>query len=199
MDSQDRYNSVFATRLRELIESRHITITSLAEELGITRQAVSNYTYGGGQPTVDKLKKICDYFSVSADYLLGLDDYMYREHFVVTAQDMGLSEVAASFLEDEHYKNNSRISNVLNLMVESESFSTFAFAMENYLEGVELIKKQNTLGPDEVINLIDLPSDDDLQIRKFILNEVFNKMLDKIYTKYDLEWRKKNGKYKEKS
>ncbi len=67
----DRYNDVFPTRLRELIEKNDTTITAVAKKLGISRQAVSQYTMGQGQPNADKLVQIAEYFEVSCDWLVG--------------------------------------------------------------------------------------------------------------------------------
>lgn len=72
MAGDDKYFGVFPTRLRGLIESRKTTITALANVLKISRQSVSQYQDGTGQPNVDKLCKIAQHFNVSTDYLVGL-------------------------------------------------------------------------------------------------------------------------------
>lgn len=72
MPGDDKYFGVFPTRLRGLIESRKTTITALANVLKISRQSVSQYQDGTGQPNVDKLCKIAQHFNVSTDYLVGL-------------------------------------------------------------------------------------------------------------------------------
>lgn len=71
MASQDKYNAPFPTNLRAILEERGVTITALANALGISRQAVSQYADGTGQPNADKLTRIADYFGVSTDWLLG--------------------------------------------------------------------------------------------------------------------------------
>lgn len=72
MQNDEKYFGVFPTRLRALLEEKKTTITALANELRISRQSVSQYQDGTGQPNVDKLCKIAKYFNVSADYLVGL-------------------------------------------------------------------------------------------------------------------------------
>ena len=72
MAGDDKYFGVVPTRLRGLIESRKTTITALANVLKISRQSVSQYQDGTGQPNVDKLCKIAQHFNVSTDYLVGL-------------------------------------------------------------------------------------------------------------------------------
>ena len=42
----------------------------LAEQIGVSRQAVSRWESGTAKPDADKILAICDQFGVSADYLL---------------------------------------------------------------------------------------------------------------------------------
>ena len=65
-------NSVFAQRLKAIMKEKGVTQQQLAEQLHMTRQAVSLYLTGQALPAIDKLLTITDYFNVSADYLLGL-------------------------------------------------------------------------------------------------------------------------------
>lgn len=72
--SKAQHESIFALRLRSLLSQDGETITSLARKLGVSRQAVSQYTYGKTQPNADKLIIIAEHFGVSVDYLLGFSD-----------------------------------------------------------------------------------------------------------------------------
>lgn len=66
----DGYNKTFPRILRELIEKNNTTIQAVANQIGITRQAVSQYCNGETQPNGETLLKIADCFGVSCDYLL---------------------------------------------------------------------------------------------------------------------------------
>lgn len=60
--------------MRNLIELRKeqkLTQSNMAEVLGISRQAYSNYEAGKRQPDNEILLKLAEYFNVSVDYLLG--------------------------------------------------------------------------------------------------------------------------------
>ena len=74
MVTQEKYNATFPTNLRKLIEPKDVTITALAHELKVSRQAVSQYQDGSTQPNLQKLAEIAKYFGVSVDWLLGLTD-----------------------------------------------------------------------------------------------------------------------------
>ncbi len=67
----DGYDSPFATRLRELIETPGISQAKVAEHVGVTRQAISSYSLGTSVPDIDKLVSIAEFFDVSTEYLLG--------------------------------------------------------------------------------------------------------------------------------
>lgn len=60
----------FHEKLQELRKSRGLTQEELAEALYVSRAAVSKWESGRGYPSIDSLKEISGYFSVSIDDLL---------------------------------------------------------------------------------------------------------------------------------
>lgn len=60
----------FSEKLQELRESRNLTQEELAEALFVSRTAVSKWESGRGYPSIDSLKEISRYFSVTIDDLL---------------------------------------------------------------------------------------------------------------------------------
>lgn len=62
---------MFYTIYKELCEEKKIKPSRVAEEIGISRAAVTNWKKNGYTPQGDVLQKIADYFNVSIDYLLG--------------------------------------------------------------------------------------------------------------------------------
>ena len=65
---------IFSERLSELMKEQDITQEKLANDLGIKRQTVSLYKNGQSTPDAAQLKNIATFFSVSADWLLGLSN-----------------------------------------------------------------------------------------------------------------------------
>lgn len=61
-------------KLKQLRKDKGKTLKEVAKEIGISLSAYSNYEQGIREPSYDILKKICDYFEVTADYLLGRED-----------------------------------------------------------------------------------------------------------------------------
>lgn len=96
---QDNYNSVFAKRLRELIETSGVSQAELANSVGVTRQAINSYTLGNTVPNSDVLTNIAKYFDVSADYLLGLTDVKSNDTTVKSiCEEIGLSDKSVNLL-----------------------------------------------------------------------------------------------------
>ena len=60
----------FHEKLQELRKSRGLTQEELAEALYVSRAAVSKWESGRGYPSIDSLKEISGYFSVTIDDLL---------------------------------------------------------------------------------------------------------------------------------
>jgi len=60
----------FGEKLLELRNSKGITQEELAEALFVSRAAISKWESGRGYPSIDSLKEISRFFSVSIDELL---------------------------------------------------------------------------------------------------------------------------------
>lgn len=60
----------FHEKLQELRKRRGLTQEELAEELFVSRTAISKWESGRGYPNIESLKEISAYFSVSIDDLL---------------------------------------------------------------------------------------------------------------------------------
>ena len=63
----------FNEKLQELRKNRGLTQEELAEALYVSRTAVSKWESGRGYPSIDSLKEISSYFSVSLDELLSAE------------------------------------------------------------------------------------------------------------------------------
>ena len=78
------------TRLKELIEEKGITQKALAEDLGFPLQTFNNYVRGEREPGIDTIGLLCDYFQVTADYLLCRSSVPYQ---AVSVEDARLLKV----------------------------------------------------------------------------------------------------------
>lgn len=67
-------------RLSELRKSRNLTQKDLAENLQLGEKEIWRYENVPSNPTGLTLTKLARYFSVTTDYLLGLDDSPNRQN-----------------------------------------------------------------------------------------------------------------------
>ena len=64
-----------AERIRELRKKASLTQEQFGQIFGIVKATVSSYETGTSVPDDETKKRICKYFQVSCDYLIGLTDY----------------------------------------------------------------------------------------------------------------------------
>lgn len=65
---------IFIKRLNKLLKENNITKYKLAKDIGVSKQAVLLWCDGVNEPKISYLKSIAEYFDVTADYLIGLED-----------------------------------------------------------------------------------------------------------------------------
>lgn len=65
---------MLGSRINELRIASGWSQVQLAEKLNISKQTVSNWENDNIQPSIEMLVRIANLFSVSTDYLLGLDN-----------------------------------------------------------------------------------------------------------------------------
>lgn len=124
------YNSYFPSVLRKMMRDYSVTQDELANQLGISRQAVSQYMNGNTRPDICSFKKIVDYFNehkninYSLDNWLGTQNISYNcsQHGIVSLDSLNLSPEAFSNLLA--YRNKSEI-NTINFILENNELIEF--------------------------------------------------------------------------
>ena len=66
----------FNEKLQELRKNKGLTQEELAEALYVSRTAISKWESGRGYPSIDSLKEIAKYFSVTIDEILSSDEVL---------------------------------------------------------------------------------------------------------------------------
>jgi len=64
----------YRIRLRELRESRDLKQVTLGNVIGKSQQGYNHIETGRAELKIDDLRKICLFYGVSADYIIGLTD-----------------------------------------------------------------------------------------------------------------------------
>ena len=61
-------------RLKELRLERGLTQKQVGDAMGVNDKTIGQYERGDRQPDFAMLRKLCEYFCVTADYMLGWVD-----------------------------------------------------------------------------------------------------------------------------
>lgn len=128
----DKYNEILPSRIRALIADSGATQNQIAKEIGVTRQSISQYCDGSTVPNADKLLKLAQYFSVSADYLLGITNAKTIDKDVqFICEYTGLNESVIASLADRELPNY--IAELLNLFSKSYQTEYLCKSIINYI------------------------------------------------------------------
>ena len=79
-------NNDFSRSLALLRRERNVSQREAARELGISQALLSHYENGAREPGLSFVRKACDYYHVSADFLLGRS--MDREGTTIGAEEL---------------------------------------------------------------------------------------------------------------
>lgn len=92
------YYLPFPTRLRQLMDDTGASQQTLADYVGVTRQAVAQWKDGKTIPDMYNFKRIVEFFKVPYEYLLGDTDSTVHENLAL-ADSLGLSDDAIEVLQ----------------------------------------------------------------------------------------------------
>jgi len=106
---KEAYNSCFPTRLRILLDRMDETQGKLADAIGVKRQSIGQWKDGTTTPDVISLRKIAEYYDVSADYLIGLKDTPEKTDELLAEK---IKELESQIIEIAEI--NNRLSRILS-------------------------------------------------------------------------------------
>lgn len=114
----------FQERLSLLIKESGKSQRELAESVGVTKQSISLYVSGKRTPDVNTLDRMCTYFHVTADYLLGRSDSRSSniEDGAINAIT-GLSNEAIKVLKNLKDSDANNVLEAINLFIVQEKLN----------------------------------------------------------------------------
>ncbi|WP_173214357.1 MULTISPECIES: helix-turn-helix transcriptional regulator [unclassified Streptococcus] len=102
-------------RIKELAKKQGLSINSLEEKLGYSRNTI--YNLKNSKPSTERISEIADYFNVSTDYLLGRTDNPVIARDTVTKTEIDFKKDAAeSFFYDGHELNDEDLDLISSLL-----------------------------------------------------------------------------------
>lgn len=82
----------FGSRLKELRNEKKFSQKQVAEDMGISITTISQYENDSRFPNEEILKRLCLYYQISSDYLLGLTDVKHSPMSKEEAKEMMMPE-----------------------------------------------------------------------------------------------------------
>lgn len=104
-------------RLRDLREARNLKQTDVANALCISNKILSSYERNISVPTIDNLKHLCEFYNVSADYLLQIELEKTEPSSSETSAPMLISPEQKKLLSYFERLNAENKEAVLGLMI----------------------------------------------------------------------------------
>lgn len=158
----------FYEKLQELRKSRDLTQEELADALYVSRTAISKWESGRGYPSIDSLKEISRYFSVSIDDLLS-------------------GEKLLSLAEKENKQNIRSICDMLFGIVDMCSLMLIVLPLypntvDGYIYSVNLAAYSQTSALNRLIYWTVFIALTVMGIVKIVLSKSGNEKYDKIVT-----------------
>jgi len=133
MDSNEPYFWPFPRRMRLLIDETRVSQQEIADYVGVSRQAVSQWKDGKTIPDMYNFKKIAEFFKVPMEYLYGETDSKIKEYLAL-ADSIGLSDKAIDKLQAWAKEKPSGLSfpltEILSDIIADSSFDEFIERMQ---------------------------------------------------------------------
>ncbi len=131
----------FGERLKSLRAEKGISQKVLADELGISKGAVSFYETCQNAPDIEILEAVSNYFKVSYDYLLGRTlNKTVNANLKEVCDYTGLSEKAIEIICRISKSPDFLYSNALNLILSSPYFALLILGIRQWLNNLDLLK-----------------------------------------------------------
>lgn len=93
---------MIAEKIKFLREQKNYTQTELAKKLGITRSSVNAWEMGISVPSTQYIVELSNIFSVTTDYLLGVNKTSAIDISGLTEQDIEMIYTLAEYLKSKN-------------------------------------------------------------------------------------------------
>lgn len=173
--ANEKYKAPFATAIRSLMVENGTTQDDLADNIGKTRQTVSQYVNGISEPGYDTLVKIADYFDVSTDFLLGRTQDKNRLPSAI--DQLGISDSVAEWLKSLAKKSvsDSAFTSNANHILENRTFQGLVHNLRIYEEALKAKKTYDYL-------MQQICHDDFKKMRKTLWSKINSIVSSNVYS-----------------
>lgn len=150
-------SNIFASNLKKIRKDNNISQEQLAEELGVSRQAISKWESSVAYPEMDKIISLCDKFNLNIDDLLHRD---IREIKGEEERKNNLNKYIDSFLnfitDTINMFSNMNLKSKIKCLVEQVIIILFLLLVSNIIGGMGnyIISSLFKFLPDDIYNVL---------------------------------------------
>ena len=134
MNDKDSYFHPFPKRLRLLFDETRVSQQEVADFVGVSRQAVSQWKDGKTIPDCYNFKKVAEFFQVPLEYLYGDTESKVKENQAL-AESLGFSDFTIKKLR--HWEKLSyfdiSFTQLLSRIIETDGFNSFIIQSESVI------------------------------------------------------------------
>lgn len=168
---------VTGKKIMELRKQKNLTQMELADHMGVSYQAVSNWERGNSMPDISKLPELAELFDCSVDYLLGNSKETQLIKQVIKGEDINLEEedVLGTVASAAPIMRPEQTENIVDKVIESndhidiESIIAIApFVGSDYLD--KLLEKVDAV---KDIKLV-------VSLAPFLSTKTINKLVNRL-------------------
>ncbi len=134
-------NDNFSIRLTDLRREKKVSQKEAAAQLGVSQALLSHYEKGIRECGLDFLKKACDYYDVTSDYLLGITDSrhgfndIYNRHELPSDSELRIKTILRAMVSlSEHL--SAAGDSAENRLREEMLLSVYRFALLSVKYGI---------------------------------------------------------------
>ena len=109
------YNKTSMHNLKKIVKAQNKSLTSLAIELEISTEAISQYISGKIKPKLSTIIKMAKILNTSTDYLLDLTDNPIPNNFKITTDEYILLKNYKNISDIDKIKVNTYIETIIDL------------------------------------------------------------------------------------
>ena len=154
---------MFSEIFSKLLQERNVSSYKLTKDTGINNGLISKWKDGSYIPTAENLVKLSTYFSVSIDYLMGIDPIPNQKSTTsheVTVQDneSALKERLLEYIEVLPGRKLATLEPLLKLLSEEETIEDPFFSEANQ---ARLIRASADMEAGVNISVHEIEADDD--------------------------------------
>ena len=120
--SNNEYNM---SNLKKIIKEQNKSLTSLAVELEVSQEAISQYISGKIKPKLKTIILMAETLNTTTDYLLGLTDNPAKPNMILTNKENNLLNIYKSLNNEEKALVDGYVQAILDLKKWVFSYSLF--------------------------------------------------------------------------